>query len=132
SRGFSTEVEIAAQAAMEHSLTQVPISYRHRMGRGKLSTWRHGFAIFFSLVGLARKHNPLLLFSAIAALTLIPAISILAFVAYRLVFQGIWHSGWALIGAILLLFASQSISLGAIAYLLKRIERRIIERIKKE
>ncbi|MEM2046206.1 MAG: glycosyltransferase family 2 protein [Candidatus Bathyarchaeia archaeon] len=129
SRGFSTEVEIAAQAAVEHSITEVPISYRPRMGRRKLSTWRHGFTILSSVIGLARRHNPILLLSAIAASTIIPAIIILAWVVYRLVFLGIWHSGWALLGTMLLLFASQSIALGAIAYLLKRLERKIAEKL---
>lgn len=132
SRGFSTEVEIAAQAAMEQSITQVPIGYRPRMGRRKLATWRHGFAILSSVIGLARRHNPILFFSAIAASTIIPAIAILAWVVYRLAFLGIWHSGWALMGVMLLLFASQSITLGAIAYMLKRIERRVTERIGKD
>ncbi|MEM0313399.1 MAG: glycosyltransferase [Candidatus Bathyarchaeia archaeon] len=131
SKGFSTEVEIAAQAAMEQSITQVPIGYRPRMGRRKLATWRHGFAILSSVIGLARRHNPILFFSAIAASAIIPAIAILAWVAYRLAILGIWHSGWALLGVMLLLFASQSITLGAIAYMLKRIERRINERIGK-
>lgn len=131
SKGFSTEVEIAAQAAMEQSITQVPIGYRPRMGRRKLATWRHGFAILSSVIGLARRHNPILFLSAIAASTIIPAIIILVWVVYRLAFFGVWHSGWALLGAMLLLFASQSITLGAIAYMLKRIERRVNERIGK-
>ncbi|MEM2204120.1 MAG: glycosyltransferase, partial [Sulfolobales archaeon] len=59
-RGFSTEVEIAAQAAMERSITEVPIKYRPRIGKSKLSTWRHGLAILLSLIELARKHNPIL------------------------------------------------------------------------
>ncbi|MCS7114989.1 MAG: glycosyltransferase [Candidatus Bathyarchaeota archaeon] len=132
SRGFSTEVEVAAQAAVEQSITEVPIGYRARIGRRKLATWRHGFAILSSVVGLARRHNPILFLSAIAASTIIPAIAILLWVIYRLAFLGIWHSGWALMGVMLLLFASQSIALGAIAFLLRRIERRIIQRIREE
>jgi len=131
SRGFATEVEIAAQTATEHSITEVPIGYRRRIGRRKLSTWRHGLGILFSVISLARKYNPVLLFSALSALSIIPAVAILAWVVFRQLTAGVWHSGWALMGVMLLLFASQSIAVATISILLKRIERRVIQYIKK-
>lgn len=132
SRGFSTEVEIAAQAAVEDRITQVPIEYRRRVGRGKLSTWRHGFSILASVIRLAQRYNPILLFSAIGASAIIPAIIILAFVVIRLLMFGVWHSGWALLGTMLLLFSAQFLALGTMAFMVKRVERRILQRIEGE
>ena len=132
SRGFSTEVEIAVQAAVEDRITQVPIDYRRRIGRGKLSTWRHGFSILISVIRLAQRYNPILLLSAVGASAIIPAIIILAFVVLRLLMFGVWHSGWALLGTMLLLFSAQFLALGTMAFMVKRVERRILQRIERE
>ncbi len=130
SKGFATEVEIAAQTAAEYEVTEVPIGYRRRIGKGKLS-WRNGFGIFTSVIGLARKYNPVLLFSAISMLAIIPAAGLLFWVIYRQLAFGIWHSGWALMGAMLLLFASQALSIGSMVLVLKRTEKRLIQRFEK-
>jgi hypothetical protein len=127
---FATEVEIAAQTACEHQITEVPIGYRKRLGNAKLS-WRNGFEILTSIIGLARKYNPILLFSAISMLTIIPAAGLLSWVLYRQLFSGVWHSGWALMGVMLLLFASQAIAVGSMVLVLKRTEKRLIQRFEK-
>lgn len=130
SRNFATEVEIAAQTVVEYEVTEVPIGYRSRMGKAKLS-WRNGFEILSSVIGLARKYNPVLLFSAVSVLSIIPAAVILAWVAFSQLMIGVWHSGWALLGVMLLLFASQSLAIATLVLLLKRVEKRIIQRIEK-
>ena len=130
SRKFSTEVEIAAQTVAEYEVTEVPIDYRQRIGKAKLS-WRNGFEILFSIFKLARKFNPLFLFSAISLLSIIPAVAILVWVTFQQFVVGIWHSGWALMGVMLLLFASQALAVGTMVLLLKRTEKRIIQRIEK-
>ena len=43
--GFNVEVEIASQLAQEGSVTEVPIRYRERIGKQKLSTWQDGLSI---------------------------------------------------------------------------------------
>ena len=128
SRSFSTEVEIAAQTVAEHEVTEVPISYRKRVGKGKLS-WRNGFGILSSVFKLARKYNPVLLFSAASMLAIIPATGLLVWVLYRQIAFGIWHSGWALMGVMLLLFASQALAIASMVLVLKRTEKRLIQRI---
>jgi len=132
SSGFRTEVEVIAQTAMEGGVTEVPICYRPRIGRRKLSTWRHGFEILASIVSLARRYNPVLLFAAIFALSIIPACVILGWVGFRLLTSGIFHSGWALLGVMLLLLASQSLAVSTVAILLKRMERRIRQSLGKD
>lgn len=128
SKSFSTEVEIAAQTVADYQVTEVPIGYRRRIGKAKLS-WRNGFAILSAVIGLARKYNPVFLFSAFSVLSIIPAVVILCWVVFKLLAFGIWHSGWALIGLMLLLFASQALAVATTVLLLKRTEKRIIRRI---
>lgn len=130
SKSFATEVEIAAQTAVDHEITEVPIGYRKRIGKAKLS-WRNGFGILSSVVGLARKYNPVLLFSSISVLSIIPAVMLLAWVTYRQFMFGIWHSGWALMGVMMLLFASQALAVTTMVLLTKRTEKRIVQRIEK-
>jgi dolichol-phosphate hexosyltransferase len=130
SRNFATEVEIAAQTATENEITEVPIGYRKRLGKGKLS-WRNGFGILTSIFGLARKYNPILLFSALSMLAIIPATYLLGWVLYRQLVFGIWHTGWALMGVMLLLFASQAIAVGTMVLVLKRTEKRLMHRMEK-
>jgi dolichol-phosphate hexosyltransferase len=130
SRNFATEVEIAAQTVAEYEVTEVPIGYRSRMGKAKLS-WRNGFEILSSVISLARKYNPVLLFSAFSLLSIIPAVAILSWVAISQVATGVWHAGWALMGVMLLLFASQALAVGSMVLLLKRTEKRIIRNLEK-
>lgn len=131
SKGFITEVEIASQAAARHNITDVPIGYRERIGKSKLSTI-NGFGILTNVIKLAWKHNPIFFFSAVASLTIIPGIGILGWVLYQQYLTGSWHSGWALIGVLLTLFATQTIAVAAISALMKRTEQRITQRLSKQ
>ncbi|MCW4003031.1 MAG: glycosyltransferase family 2 protein [Candidatus Bathyarchaeota archaeon] len=130
SRGFATEVEIAAQTVSDYEVTEVPIGYRQRLGKAKLS-WKNGFGILSTVVSLARKYNPVLLFSIASMTSIIPAVALLAWVLYRQMVFGIWHSGWALMGVMLLLFASQALAVVTLVLLVKRTEKRIIQRLEK-
>jgi dolichol-phosphate hexosyltransferase len=130
SKGFITEVEITAQMVTQHRVTEVPISYRPRVGKGKLSTW-NGFSILLAVAKLARMYNPVLLFSTIGAAVIIPALGVLGWVIYQQAVFSVWHSGWALVGIAMLLIALQSVAVASVSTILKRMERRISERITK-
>ena len=132
SRGFRTEVEVVAQTVMDGDVTEVPVGYRPRVGKRKLSTWRHGFEIISAILGLARRYNPVLLFSAIAGLSIFPAGVILGWVGLQLLLFGAFHSWWAMMGLLLLLLASQALAVSTISVLLKRSERRIMQALRKE
>jgi len=131
SKGFITEVEIASQTAARHTITEVPIDYRQRIGKSKLATI-NGFGILANVINLSRKYNPVLFYSALASTAIIPATGILGWVIYLQYTTGVWHSGWALIGALLLLFAGQAITVATISALLKRTEQRITQRLGKQ
>lgn len=124
SSGFNVEVEVATHTAMEGRVTEVPITYRQRVGNKKLGTWREGIRILASVLNLAWMYNPALLFSAVASLAIIPALIILGWVILEVLMLGIWHSGWALFGVMLLLLATQALAVATISMLLKRMEAR--------
>jgi glycosyltransferase involved in cell wall biosynthesis len=130
SGGFDSEVEIASQAVVVSSVTDVPIGYRKRVGKGKLSA-RYGLNILSAVLRLAWKFNPVLLFSAIASLSMIPALVVLGWVVLDQLSFGVWHSGLALVGVLLLLFASQAFAVATMSALSKRMEQRIIRKISK-
>ncbi len=126
-KGFDVEVEIAAQTATSGKVTEVPIDYRERVGRQKLNSWKHGFQILRTVFGLARRYNPALLFSGLVALAAVPALFILGWVALEVILYGVWHSGYALTGLMLLVFASQGLTVATISLMLRRMEKRIMK-----
>lgn len=87
-RGFTVEVEMAASSATEDEVTEVPINYRPRVGTGKLKA-RYGFSILFAAIMLFRRYNPILLYSGLGALSLLPATIVLAWVALQKLTTGI-------------------------------------------
>ena len=128
--GFNVEVEITSQLAQEGGVTEVPIRYRERIGKQKLSTWRDGLLITSSIFRLARDYNPAFLFSVLAGLLGIPGIGILGWVFFERYAMGVMHIGWAIAGAVLLLFAAISVSAGTLSLLMKRMETRLSRRIR--
>jgi len=127
--GFVVETELGAQSASVGALTEVKIDYRPRIGARKLRTWRHGLAIFSAALRLARRYNPILLYSSLAGLSIIPAVSILSYVALRQLVMGIWHSGWALVGIAFLLVAALSLVLASVSIMIRQLEKRLTTEI---
>ena len=124
--GFDVEVEIAAQTAASRGVTEIPIAYRKRVGCQKLCSRKDGFQIIRTVFGLARIYNPALLFSGLVALAVIPASFILGWVVFEVVLYGVWHSGYALTGLMLLVLASQALTAATISLMLRRMEKRIV------
>ena len=130
SGGFNVDVEIIAQTAVHGEIAEVPIDYRARVGKPKLSTWKNGSQIIYSVLVWTRIYNPVFIFSVIAALAFVPALVLLIWVGTNWLLRGIFYSGWALMAAILLLGAGEAFTVGSISLLIKRSEARITKRIK--
>ncbi|MHB1907806.1 MAG: hypothetical protein ACYCQJ_02905 [Nitrososphaerales archaeon] len=64
-------------------------------------------------------------------LGLLPAIAILAWVLYEKIYTGIWHSDYALLRDILLLFATQLLAFAMISLLVKRSEHRVMRQLRR-
>jgi dolichol-phosphate mannosyltransferase len=127
--GFNVEIELAAQSASRENLTEVPIDYRPRIGQKKLSTW-NGFSILRAAFSLARRYNPILLYSSLTGLSTVPAALVLGWVGLEVVTKRVWHSGWAVVGIMLLLIAAQAFTLASVSILTKHSEMRLMEEIR--
>jgi len=127
---FIVEIELAAHSASSDTLAEVPISYRPRVGTGKLGAF-DGFAILHAAFTLARRYNPILLYSSLAGLSIIPAALILGWVAFERLITGIWHSGWVLLGVMMLLVAAQAFTLASVSILTKHSEERLMREMKR-
>jgi glycosyltransferase involved in cell wall biosynthesis len=127
--GFNVEIELAAQSASRENLTEVPIDYRPRIGQKKLNTIT-GFSILRAAFSLARRYNPILLYSTLTGLSVVPAAVVLSYVALEVLLKRAWHLGWALAGVVLLLIAAQAFTLASVSILTKHSERRIMEEIR--
>ena len=131
SSGFSLEVEIAAHtASMTGKIKDIDINYRKRIGRQKLSR-THGIKILFDAVLLAWKYNPAFFIFGIASLLIIPAAIIAGWVAYEYIFLGIKHYIWAVAALSIGSIGVTAALLAIMTIYLKRLEKRIIEKIEK-
>jgi dolichol-phosphate mannosyltransferase len=129
--GFVVDQEIAAQTLLDGKVTYVPINYRKRLGKAKAPTWRQGFRALWTIFQLGREYNPVLLFSALASLAIIPGFIILGWFIYRYLFFGVIHSTYLLLSIMLVMLGALGLAVSTIAVLLRKMERKIIDLIKK-
>ena len=128
--GFSVESEIVAHAASTgFRVTEVPIGYRRRIGRKKLSV-RHGFKIAVDMVRLTWRYNPVFLIFALGALMLIPGLYLDIFVLYRWLYYGVVHHVRALAGITLSGLGALCLLLAVLALYFKRFEIRVLRALR--
>ena len=128
--GFDVEVEIAAQiASSTGKITEVPINYRPRLGKQKLSTWKHGIRIVKSIIDLGRSYNPGVFYSMLSSLIIIPACLLIGYSGLELAVSGRFTAPWFFVGISMFLVAIQSMGIGVIALMLRRSELRSSRRL---
>lgn len=127
---MTVEQELAAQVVLSGGrITSVPISYRRRFGgESKTNTWRQGFRDLITNFDLARSYHPILLFSFLAALALIPAFFVLGYAGSLYLFERQWNGEYFLFSMMLFVVGFQGLSLATISAFLKRIERKASHR----
>jgi dolichol-phosphate mannosyltransferase len=123
--GFEVDQEIAAQMLIEGKVTYVPINYRKRLGEVKAPTWSQGFRALFAMIGLARRYNPILLFSLAAAVAIIPAIAMLVYASYLYLFLHSYHAGYFLGSLMFFVIGGQGLTVATIGAMLRRMERKL-------
>jgi dolichol-phosphate mannosyltransferase len=123
--GFEIDQEIAAQMLVDGRVTYVPISYRMRVGKVKSSTWRQGFRALFAMIGLARRYNPIALFSLLAGLAIVPATALLLYAAYLYLLVHSYHGGYFLGSLMFFVIGGQGLTVATIGFLLRRMERKL-------
>jgi len=131
SKGFEVEVEIAAQIASSGSITEVPVNYRPRIGKQKLSTWKHGFKILAGIFAVARTYNPAVFYTILGTLLVIPGGSILLATLMEWARTGDVTMHWFLIGISMFLVSMQAMGVGVVSLILRRTELRTTRMLKK-
>ena len=123
--GFSVESEIAAHiASTSGKITEIPISYRKRLGKKKLKVL-HGFKIAKDMMRLAWRYNPTFFIFFSGSLFLIPGIILGIWVGYNYFFTGVKYYVKGLVAVIATLFGFISLSIALLSLYLKRMEMRL-------
>ncbi len=131
SKGFEVEVEIAAQIASSGEVTEVPVNYRRRLGKQKLSTWKHGFKILYSMFKVAKSYNPAVFYTMLGTLLVIPGAFMLLATLMEWVQTGQVITHWFLIGIAMFLVSIQAMGVGVVSLILRRSELRTTRMLKK-
>jgi dolichol-phosphate hexosyltransferase len=129
--GFDVEAEIAAQIATIGNITEVPVNYRARIGRQKLSTWRHGFSILKSIFMFSKLYNPGLFFSMLSGLLAIPAALMLFGSFLEWVYFDRISTPWLLTNLLILLVTTQIMCVGFVCQVLRKSELKTARRLRK-
>jgi len=131
--GFDIEAEIVAQILSLGRVAEVPINYRKRIGRSKLSSFRAGCRIVWTAIKLGWLYNSVFMFTAVGSLFGLIGIIIMAWqLTIRYLYGAkVWSPGWVFFGLTLLIIGLQAFTIAVISLLLKRMERRIIQLFRK-
>ena len=123
---LTVEQELAAEIALSSGrITNIPVQYRKRVGgKSKTNTWRQGFRDLATNFDLARTYNPILLFSFLASIALIPATLLLGYASYLDLFLGQYHQGYFLASLLFFVLGGQGLTVATIAAMFRRIERK--------
>jgi dolichol-phosphate mannosyltransferase len=133
STGFEVEAEIVCQVIAHGRVAEVPVRYRRRIGEPKLKTWRAGLGIVLTAVKISWLYNPVFLLGSLASLLAVPGIALTLWQLYlRYVYgAGAWSLEVSWLGLFLLVVGMQGFTLTILALMLKRMERRIVQSLKK-
>jgi dolichol-phosphate mannosyltransferase len=131
-KSFNVEVALAIQNIWTGSVIEVPIEYGKRLGTRKLSTWKHGLQILWTVIRMSFTYNPLFFLSALGALLVIPGSALIILQFYlRLRFGGAgWTESHFYLGLILFIIGVNALTMAMNILLTKRQERRIILEIR--
>lgn len=131
SSSFDIEAEIVAQLISLGKITEVPITYRRRIGKKKISL-KSGFRILITIFKMVWLYNPIFLLSSFSSVLAIPGLVIILWQLYiRYIFgDKYWSLGLAWLGLVLLVIGLQGFSTATMLLLLKRMERRIMKLLK--
>jgi dolichol-phosphate hexosyltransferase len=128
--GFEVEAEIAAQIASSGRITEVPINYRQRVGKQKLSTWKNGFKIMYTIIKLAMTYRPSAFYSIIVSIISLLGIGILANTVIEWSITKTLPVPWLLSGISILLLAVHFSGVSLQAQMFKKMESKIIRQMK--
>ena len=132
SRGFDVEVETVINNLHSGRVTEVPISYRKRLGEAKLSTWSQGFHIMSTVLRMSFSHNPIFFLTILGSLFAVLGGGILLHEFYLrwLYGESGWSMGFLWLGLVTFILGLNSFTIAMITLIIKRQERRILHHIR--
>ena len=123
--GFDIDQEIAAQMLISGRVSYIPINYRERIGSPKAPTWSQGFKALGTIFKMARHYSPMILFSLVASLAIIPGVLLLGYGGYLFLLRHQYHSGIFLGSLLFFVLGGQGLSVATIAAMLRRLDRKL-------
>jgi dolichol-phosphate mannosyltransferase len=131
SGGFDVEVEAAIQNITNGSVTEVPISYAKRLGRRKLSTWKQGFQILWTVLSMSFSYNPIFFLTSLGSLFAVPGAWLLFHQFWlRLIYgEAGWSVGLVWLGLILFILGLNCFTMAIFTLLTKKQESHITKMI---
>lgn len=131
SGGFDVEAEVAVQNITNGSVTEFSISYRERLGKRKLSTWKQGVQILWTVIRMSFSYNPLFFLTALGSLFSAPGAMLLLQQFYlRLIYgEPGWSVGLVWLGLVLFMLGLNCFTITILTLVTKRQERRITKTI---
>ena len=126
SKGFQIELELAAKTGEYGKISEVPISYRDRIGKPKMSRSEESPKVLKEIFKFAKIYNPSLLFAVFSSSLIIPAFILLIWIALRWIINPEdYRPGIVQVAIILMILGSNGIAFTLISSHLRRIERKI-------
>ena len=89
-----------------------------------------GGRIISTLFWMAYYYNSVLLYAGMLSLAFIPGAAILSWAIFEKMATNVWHGGYALVGVLLILFATQGLGAGIGSLQTKRSENRILRELR--
>ena len=129
---FTVEQEILAQGTAMGRVEEVPIGYRKRVGSSKVHAWSQGFKDLVTMLSIARRYSPVVLFGLISSLAIIPAAAILVWILYEALAGRIFHEGYATFSLLLFLVAAQGLTVTTISLSIKLTLRQFERRLRRD
>jgi dolichol-phosphate hexosyltransferase len=126
SKGFQIELELAAKTGEFGKISEVPINYRERIGKPKMSRSEETPKVFKEIFKFAKIYNPSLLFALFSSSLIIPGIILLLWIGLRwIVNPEDYRPGVVQVAIILMVLGSNGIAFTLISSHLRRIEKKI-------
>ena len=129
---LTVEQEILAQSTAIGQVKEVPISYRKRLGETKTHTWRQGMRDLVAMLSIARRYSPVILFSLVGALAIVPAAVILIWVLVESLEGRIFDVGYAMLAMFLFLIGALGLTVSSLSLSMKLTLRQFERRLRRE
>ncbi|HKM76602.1 MAG TPA: glycosyltransferase family 2 protein [Candidatus Bathyarchaeia archaeon] len=126
---LTVEQEILAQSTAMGRVTEIPINYRKRLGISKTHTWRQGMADLLAMLSIARRYSPVVLFSLISALALVPALLIICWMLVEVLLAKSFDIGYTTVALFLFMIGALGLAVSSLSLsfklTLRQFERRL-------